>query len=407
MRKLFLAVGIIAVCVISISQEIQHEAVAINIEVPVRVFKGDAFIDNLSLDDFELYEDGLRQELLAVYLIEKTAVQREQVSPILSKPQIQTLREPETKRQFILVFEVQDWLPKLGESIDYFFKDVIAPNDSLITITPRKTYSFNSEALKSMDKQQCADQLKSKLRKDIVASNALYHSIVRGVIEFLHEKVELDGDFEMKLMRVHNLYEEWMGLKYIEEVNLLKFAEFLKTIEGQKHVFLFYQREVLPQFSPRELQNLMRLWQSEPGVYGMLYDLFVHFNRDVNLDETKINSAFSDASISNHFLYLTKIQNYEHDPTHMLPFEGNISLEDKSVNVYNSFRKLADATGGITEASSNASFIFRKAVDASENYYLLYYTPKDYKSDGRFRNIKVKVKGKNYRVLHRAGYLAD
>jgi hypothetical protein len=42
-----------------------------------------------------------------------------------------------------------------------------------------------------------------------------------------------------------------------------------------------------------------------------------------------------------------------------------------------------------------------------ENYYLLYYTPKDYKPDGKFRSIEVKVKGKSYSITHRAGYIAD
>lgn len=39
--------------------------------------------------------------------------------------------------------------------------------------------------------------------------------------------------------------------------------------------------------------------------------------------------------------------------------------------------------------------------------YLLYYSPKDYQTDGKFRNIKVRVKGKSYRVNYRAGYIAD
>ncbi|MFA9452513.1 MAG: hypothetical protein ACERK6_01250 [Candidatus Aminicenantaceae bacterium] len=46
-------------------------------------------------------------------------------------------------------------------------------------------------------------------------------------------------------------------------------------------------------------------------------------------------------------------------------------------------------------------------LQAIEAVYLLYYTPKDYASDGKFRNIRVEVKGKKYKVLHRAGYLAD
>ncbi|MBL7084319.1 MAG: hypothetical protein ISS41_11920 [Candidatus Aminicenantes bacterium] len=69
--------------------------------------------------------------------------------------------------------------------------------------------------------------------------------------------------------------------------------------------------------------------------------------------------------------------------------------------------ELAKATGGITESSFNALSAFKKAADASENYYLLYYAPSDYKRDGKFKNIKVKVKGKNYKVTHRAGYFAN
>ncbi len=61
----------------------------------------------------------------------------------------------------------------------------------------------------------------------------------------------------------------------------------------------------------------------------------------------------------------------------------------------------------MTISSRQPEFSFKQAMEASENYYLIYYKPKDYKSDGKFKKIKVKIKGKNYRVLHRAGYIAD
>ena len=61
----------------SATQDIQHEAIAINIEVPVRVFKGDTFIDNLTINDFELFEDGILQKIEAVYLIKTNNIERE------------------------------------------------------------------------------------------------------------------------------------------------------------------------------------------------------------------------------------------------------------------------------------------------------------------------------------------
>ena len=69
--------------------------------------------------------------------------------------------------------------------------------------------------------------------------------------------------------------------------------------------------------------------------------------------------------------------------------------------------EMAKATRGSTESSSNPNFLFKQAVDASENYYLIYYASLNYKRDGKFRKIKVKVKNKKCRISHRAGYFAN
>jgi len=80
---------------------------------------------------------------------------------------------------------------------------------------------------------------------------------------------------------------------------------------------------------------------------------------------------------------------------------------DITEDIYKAFSGIASDTGGIIESSANVSAAFQKAASASENYYLLYYSPQDYKPDGKFRKIRVRVKGKNYKVNHRAGYIAD
>ena len=53
------------------AQELTHVVSVVNIEIPTRVFKGDKFIDNLTIKDFEVYEDGKLQPIEAVYLIKK------------------------------------------------------------------------------------------------------------------------------------------------------------------------------------------------------------------------------------------------------------------------------------------------------------------------------------------------
>ena len=76
-------------------------------------------------------------------------------------------------------------------------------------------------------------------------------------------------------------------------------------------------------------------------------------------------------------------------------------------DTFTPFFEMAKASGGLAESSANAAFLFQKAVDVSENYYLHYYSPKEYLGDGKFKTIKVHVKGKGYRVVHRLGYFAN
>jgi hypothetical protein len=57
-KKLILQIFVTALAIAPFAQEVQHDVVAINVEVPVRVFKGNTFIDNLTMEDFEVYEDG-------------------------------------------------------------------------------------------------------------------------------------------------------------------------------------------------------------------------------------------------------------------------------------------------------------------------------------------------------------
>jgi hypothetical protein len=129
---------------------------------------------------------------------------------------------------------------------------------------------------------------------------------------------------------------------------------------------------------------------------------------DQDFDVEAIKTAFSDSTISSHFLYITAQDSRELDITDGLSAAARgVQWQEVSQDIYSAFREVAAATGGLVESSSNPASAFRKAVDASENYYLLYYSPADYRPDGRFRSIRVEIKGKDYKVLHRAGYIAD
>ncbi len=356
-------------------QNIQHEAVAINIEVPVRVYKGDAFIDSLTIEDFEVYEDGILQKIEAVYLITKTEVQRKEKAAKIEKIPI-----PEVSRCFVLVFEVINWLPRINDLIDYFFDTVYQPGDYLIVTSPIKSYNLSERALKQMPKDQIGSQLKSLLRKDIIEGNMGYKSLMRDIISF--EGEGLRG--RTSRMLVQDMFKRLRDYKYFDEHKMENVSNFLKRIQGQKHIFLFYQKEEIP--VPTEIEELETL-------------------ESIPFDTKKIKQIFADSEITTHFIFLTKELIGTLDIEQMGGL--HMSLSDISMDVFSAFHEIAKTTGGETYVSANASLAFKRASAASENYYLLYYTPKDYKADNKFHKIEVKVTTGHFRITHRAGYIAD
>ena len=374
MKKPILIIGILVLGLTILAQEIQHETIAINIEVPVRVFTKGKFVEELTIKNFEVYEDGIPQEILALYLVKKTVIEREETEN--DKRQASKIFKPETSRTFVLMFELTDYLPKIKEALDEFFLNVIKPEDSLIVVTPFKTYNLKDEAFSMLPRDKIAELLNKKIRKDIVIGNAEYNSLLRDL------RSPVTQGLRMMILRQLRDYKQF------DEKGLLQMAKYLGGLEGQKHIFLFYQKEGIP--IPK----------------NMSISLKAEMMRSVDFDENKIREAFSDSSISVHFLYITKENSTAldlSDPRSM----RNMEIFDQSSSFFGAFKKMAQVTGGISEASANISWSFNQAAQASENYYLLYYSPKNYKADGKFKNIKVKVKGKNYRVTHRAGYIAD
>lgn len=359
----------------------QHVSVVVNIEVPVRVMRKDQFVDGLTLADFEVLENGVPQAVEAVYLIKDKQVLREERAPTASAP------APPTSRVYVLSLDLKEYIPKIGEALDDFFANVIGPQDSLFVVTPAKTYKFRSEYLARVPRQEVADKLKGILKTDIALGNSSYRS---KMLDFYRLE---DEEFppEMADVKENLLFEmakEIRDLTELTEERVLGFADVMKALDGEKHVFLVFQKEVLP-------------------AHAFTDDRQAELLKPVSFDVGKIKRHFADASITVHCLYITKRPTFA---LRDLSRGGSVldsQLQDLSADVFASFREMAAATGGLTESTTNPSFALRQAAEASGNYYLLYYRPTDYKADGRFQEITVKVKGQGLKVTHRLGYVAD
>jgi VWFA-related protein len=375
-------------------QELRHVVGVVNVEVPVRVFDGERFVDGLTLKDFEVFENGKPQKIVALYLIQKANIQKEETSgPVAAKP------APKMGRTIVMQFEILDPMPKLDEAMDFFFDQVLQPEDSLTVITPRATYRFKPEALARLPRQEIAQQLKAKLRKDILAGATEYRRLLGDFRDVLRLPMKEDPDLQLQML--HNVIKQLRDRIGVDEASLRRMAQALKALGGQKYMFLFYERELINLVSFGNFGN-----ESLPAAERSLDDMATaEMQRDLTINPKAINQIFSDASITAHFIYLTQSKMNAGG----LDQEGENALptKDLSATIFESFNEMARTTGGISEATGNPLAAFKKAATATENYYLLYYVPENYKADGKFKEIKVVVKEKRFRVTNRAGYFAN
>lgn len=415
-KTLFLALFAFLSLFIFSQETFIRQSLVVNVEVPVRVFKGGTFVDNLALNDFEIFEDGIPQKIEAVYLVKKRTVEK-------SEEKKRFL--PETSRSFFLNFEISEYTSKIGEAMEFFIRNVILPGDSLFIITPMKTYRLKEKALEAKSREEVGNELKGLLRRDSLTGSSEYNNTIEQLtslsrsistaiqsgkldmkVEGAEDPKELDSfstglytglEFDEQLVHYEGLLHRLEIIRKIDEMKLMDFAKFLKNKGGQKYVYLFYQREFIPRIEPRILTQYINLYQERPDVLVTISGILDFQKRDIAFDVKGVKQAFADSSISIHFLFITK-------PPELIP---GVRLEEHSEDIYSPFKEMADATGGFADSSSNPAYLFQRALDASENYYLIYYSPKNYEPDKKFKEIKVKVKNGDYRVIHRAGYIAN
>jgi len=201
----------------------------------------------------------------------------------------------------------------------------------------------------------------------------------------------------MLLRRYRNNLNKLEGLRIVDQNIFIQFATKVKSIPGQKHVYFFYEREFRPELSTSVVNNLVANYQGEPSVLADIQDLFQFYQRHERINTEKIAQAFTDASICFNFLFVDRQERSS----------GGITMREQSEDFFSAFRTTALATGGVVDSSRNPSAAFQNALKTGENYYLLYYSPANYTSDGTYKKIQVKVKNQEYKVTYRQGYIAN
>jgi hypothetical protein len=374
-------------------------------ELRVHVTAGGQFVDDLTLADFSVLEDGRALPVNTLSLVRGGQFARREGEGSIPVS---------LERTYTLLFQIMDWDPALATAVDYLFSSVLIPGDAVSLVTPFKPYHLQRDALSQRPKAELQKSMKDVLRKDILRGSGEYRNLINELKRLTKSiggstttfdedmatdpTMETSGGFglEMQIDRYRQALMAMEGLRLVDESKLLAFAGSLKPVPGQKTVIMFYQREYRPEISSATMNRLMSLYQDNPDILGNLMDLFQFYKREKTFDADRVKRAFADAGIDFHFIFVEKKSQRVFGAT----------MREQSEDTYPGFVEIAQATGGTADSSLNPATAFKHAADTSRDYYVLSLAPGVGPADGGFRPLAVRVAREGCRVSYPLGYFA-
>ncbi len=362
------------------------------IDVVVTDHKGES-IPDLHKEDFVIEEDGKQQTLSA--FDEHKPNTSAPVEPPVLPPNVysnQAAVKPSDSVNVLLIdmLNTQPW----------FQKDVVNQVSKYLESVPPGTriaiFTFNMQRVRlirgfTTDFSALSTALDDKNIGAVPESDWLNPTPAR-------QGAELQGFANMMMMQASpaavNAVSEYLGEENAQhiagrtELTLQAFqhlARYLSGIPARKNVIWF--ADTFPvSFVPEEKVHAPR--QRE------------NVQRTANL--------LTAAQVA---IYPISARGLVGDPT----FEVNDTLGVTRNSVFESLRttqiameNVAEQTGGRAFYNTNGlNTAMAKAIEEGSHYYTLAYSPTNSKTDGKYRNIEIKLSNRDYKLSYRRGYYAD
>lgn len=262
-----------------------------------------------------------------------------------------------SKRNYMLVFEVTEYSEQLREAVVYFLKNIFLRGDQLIVITPAKFYGFSTKTL-STPNDQLISKILGTLKNDIKIWASRYRIILnemkrcvqiiagdRGSLEAL-----ISGD---QLQTYQQNRTNLSTLRGSYEEKLMKYTDIFRRVRGDNHLLMFLQQEFRPIPDIKAMDRL-RSWA---GSKKKVNEVFLIEKSEAKIDLEKIQTLFRYAGVKFHFLYLKgkKIQ-----------FSRGVEYLENTGHLYSLFSKLSKATSGIKLVSSKPSSFVKRVGQSVE-----------------------------------------
>ncbi|NOR22272.1 MAG: hypothetical protein GQ476_06270 [Candidatus Aminicenantes bacterium] len=380
-------------------EKLQEEVTVTALEVPVRVIHKGQVVKGLTKEDFEIYENGVKQEITNFEVITRK----------ISIPQ-EERKAHQKKRLFLLIFNIFDYSETVGEGIDYFFQNVFQQGDRFIVLTEGRLLDIKS----GNNISEVILNLKETLKKFKIISNQHTLKIFRD-LRFESDKLigMLQGyeqsayaPLDQAMIRFFDNYKiAWFDYRkqyLVPNLELYRnIIKRIKQIEGERWTICFQQREMFPQLKKAgRLDNEIRNWvdsqvDSTAQVKARLVqvkqqELQRTFDVSRNFPADGLRDLFMEANITFHLILLKSFRTV---------FSRDFDLREITSDYENCFKNISLLTGGSSAFSNKISEALKEATEKEDYYYLLVYSPKENQSVKK-RDIEVKVKKSGVNLVY-------
>ena len=379
------------------SQQPAADQSAVTFKVEVNYVEVDAAVFDrqkqpvagLKREDFEIYEDGVRQDVSAFTQV-SIPIEKPEPLPVQAttaiEPDVVTNVKPFDGRLYVIILDDKQTQafrsPLVKKAAEQFVGRYMAANDLAAVLSTsgqsNSTQEFTSNKrllLRAIDKF-----IGIKLRSETEERLDEYQR-QRGIPGNTSSRIEDPIDMQRG-------YDARISLE-----TLTRISDWVGSIRGRRKAIVYFSE-------------------------GIDYNIYDFNKREATTIQEKMRDVIAAATRSN-------VSIYSIDP------RGLTSLADESINVSGGFpddpslnlslqsfqdslrisqdslRSLAEETGGFAAVNQNDfSNAFSRVVQDNSSYYVLGYYPKNDRRDGRFRRIEVKVKKPGLEVRSRRGYTA-
>ncbi len=365
-------------------QDKPRESVTVTaVEIPVRVFDGKGFVSGLSKDDFEVFENGVKQDITGF-----EAVSRSILPASVEMPG--PIPKPQRKRNFLVIFNVYAYTDEIGEAIDYFFKNVFGPGDRLILLVNEGLVQIQGDG---------GEEIASRLEEVLLEVKKVSLADLNRAFLDLEKKAEdLAASLDPELSSMVSQYQaddftiisrflddyqrawiDYNNRKLDVNLDLYKtVAERMGKLDGDKWAICFQQRAVFPKIksqgrlSERLMVKLEALEGVDPRASHVLAQrraLEMSLNVNDNFPAEAIRELFTQANITFHVLLMKPVA------VQAGQLSGDLDLGEVRAEYEDTLRRISRATGGLTAFSNNVMDTLKEASAKVDQYYLVVYQP--------------------------------